>query len=352
MYALGEAGAPVTARATPTLVISQCLEFDACRYDGQRIENGLVRRLRVHARCLPLCPEVALGLGIPRDPILLVAGGARSERLVQPSTGRDLTDAMERTARALLDALPPVDGFLLKSRSPSCGIADAKVLDQPQGALVRFGPGRFARAVLARFSGLAVEDEERLGDPVHADHFLIKLFTLAAFRAAVNERPVTGAASAANGGSAAGRGSVAREASLQGLTVFHARAQLLLFAYDRGRLRAMERLLARADGVPRAELTIAYGRELAAALAAPASAPATADALQRAFSGIEARLPVAERARILAQLEACRQERVPRSAPAATLRAWAAHLHESDLERQLLLSPYPQELAPAPRPST
>lgn len=88
----------------PRLVVSRCLELAACRYDGATIRAPLVRRLAPFVELVPVCPEVEIGLGVPRDPVRLVTlpGGPDCPRMVQPSTGRDLTDAMTGFSRAFL----------------------------------------------------------------------------------------------------------------------------------------------------------------------------------------------------------------------------------------------------------
>jgi uncharacterized protein YbbK (DUF523 family) len=107
----------------PRLVMSACLEMEACRYNGQSIRARFVPRLAEHVELIPVCPEVEIGLGVPRPPVRLVSDGDEV-RMVQPATGRDLTGAMAGFSRTFLDGLQEVDGFLLKSRSPSCGPKD------------------------------------------------------------------------------------------------------------------------------------------------------------------------------------------------------------------------------------
>ena len=160
----------------PRIVVSKCLEFAPCRYDGTMISEKFVRRLKDHVMFLPVCPETEIGLGCPRDPIRIVLAGGRP-RLVQPATGRDVTEAMQAFAEAFLGGLEAVDGFLLKSRSPSCGIRDVKRYgcaedEAPQGR----GSGVFGGAVLERFSEAVIEDEERLGDRAIRRRFLERLF--------------------------------------------------------------------------------------------------------------------------------------------------------------------------------
>ena len=146
----------------PVLLISKCLGFDACRYNGQKLRDGLVDRLAPLTRVELVCPEVEIGLGVPRDPVRLVLDGT-DVRLVQPESGKDVTTAMKRFARRYVDELPEIDGAFLKGRSPSCGVTDAKVYRGAQkGPAVQRGAGLFAAAVLERFPNAAIEDEGRL----------------------------------------------------------------------------------------------------------------------------------------------------------------------------------------------
>jgi uncharacterized protein YbbK (DUF523 family) len=153
-----------------------------CRWDGARIPFDFINHLRPYARLIPVCPEEEIGLGTPREPIRLLCRGA-STLLIQPANGARLTRKMRGFAKNFLEGIQAADGFILKSRSPSCAIRDAKIFPDARAAHpLGKGPGLFARAVLDRFGSLAIEDERRLMRPAVRDHFLTKLFTLAAFR--------------------------------------------------------------------------------------------------------------------------------------------------------------------------
>ncbi len=135
---------------------------------------------------ITVCPEVEIGLGVPRDKIRLVRGAAQQDSaarlaplLVQPATGRDLTDDMQNFAREFLATLgvDAVDGFILKSRSPSCGIRDTKIFsDSRTEDIVDLGAGLFAKAVLDVFGNLPVEDEARLADREVRRDYLTRLY--------------------------------------------------------------------------------------------------------------------------------------------------------------------------------
>jgi uncharacterized protein YbbK (DUF523 family) len=159
----------------PIVVISRCIDFDSCRYNGAVIKASLRERLEPLVELRPICPELEIGLGVPRDPVNLVPGDG-GVRMVQPSSGRDLTEAMRSFSDHFLDSLDAVDGFILKSRSPSCGVRDARIEGEGRGA------GLFAARVLERFPGVPVADEARLADEAERRAFLDEVFAHAEAR--------------------------------------------------------------------------------------------------------------------------------------------------------------------------
>jgi uncharacterized protein YbbK (DUF523 family) len=235
----------MTGFSRPRLVLSGCLELEKVRYDGEKIAYGFVRELEPFVDLVPVCPEVEIGLGVPRDPIRLIEG-ARGIRLVQPSTGRDLTSEMETFADGFLGSITSVDGFLLKNRSPSCGISDVKRY-RPDGEASSSGKGTglFGEAVLDRFGHLAVADEGRLRDSRIREHFLTKLFALASLR------------------------EVEEAGSLRDLTDFHARYKLLLMAHSQNGLSGLSRLVSEGSQKLFAELVAEYRTEFGAVLRQP-----------------------------------------------------------------------------------
>ncbi len=148
-------------RNKPVVVVSRCLGFGVCRWNGAAIESRLVAELEGEVNFLPVCPECEVGLGVPRQPIRLVRRNS-SLALLQPGTGVDLTRRMVNFSEKFLQSLDRVDGFLLKRKSPSCGLADIPIYDAPDSEypLNKNGSGLFARAVHELFPGIPKEDEE------------------------------------------------------------------------------------------------------------------------------------------------------------------------------------------------
>lgn len=140
--------------------MSACLLGDEVRYDGShRRHTGLVERLGAGVEWLRVCPEVELGLGVPRERIHLVPG-PNGVRLVTECSERDLTDAMHALSRRRLADLERVSGYVFKSKSPSCGIEAG---------------GLFAAAVIERFPLLPVIEERELDDDDAIDRFAARV---------------------------------------------------------------------------------------------------------------------------------------------------------------------------------
>ncbi len=146
----------------PLVVVSRCLGFGVCRWNGVDLgENHLVAKLRGEVDFLPVCPECEIGLGCPRPPIRLLRKDS-AVTLIQPATGLDLTSEMVAFSEKFLRSLTQVDGFLLKRKSPSCGLVDIPVYAAPAAAspLNEKDSGLFARAAHNFFPDIPKIDEE------------------------------------------------------------------------------------------------------------------------------------------------------------------------------------------------
>jgi uncharacterized protein YbbK (DUF523 family)/uncharacterized protein YbgA (DUF1722 family) len=168
----------------PRLGISACLLGETVRYDGAHKRDAfLVESLGRHVEWVPVCPEVELGLGVPREPIQLQVdpGGAGGTRLVSVTRRRDLTEAMASFAEARVDSLAALRlaAYVLKARSPSCGPAGV-----PIAGSTRSGSGAFARVLRARLPHLPVVHEEGLARAAAREAFVAAAFTLARWHAA------------------------------------------------------------------------------------------------------------------------------------------------------------------------
>jgi uncharacterized protein YbbK (DUF523 family) len=117
-----------------------------------------VNELRNRVEFVTVCPEQDIGLGVPRKPIDLVSVGG-DVRVIQKETGRDVTGELKGFSEAFLERLGAVDGFILKSRSPSCGRGTTRIRDESG---VKMGSGVFVSCVENRYPDSVILDEEEL----------------------------------------------------------------------------------------------------------------------------------------------------------------------------------------------
>jgi uncharacterized protein YbbK (DUF523 family) len=152
--------------------ISQCLLGDKVRHDGgHKRDSFLIEALGQHVQWVPVCPEVELGLGTPREPMRLV-GDPQAPRLVTITTEIDHTHTMNHFARQKVRQLEALDlsGYVFKADSPSCGITQVPLFNQ--GIETHDAVGLFARAFMEYFPLLPAEEESRLHDPQAVKTFL------------------------------------------------------------------------------------------------------------------------------------------------------------------------------------
>jgi uncharacterized protein YbbK (DUF523 family) len=162
--------------AKPLVGISRCLLGDEVRYDGSHKRNeAILDCLDGLVEWVPVCPEVEVGMGTPREPIHLVSSAdatsrANGVRLLGVSSGEEWKDRMQTWANRRVQALRDLKlaGFVLKARSPSCGIHDVAI----SGGDGRAGRGVFASALIDALPELPVADEQRLADPRNCEEFL------------------------------------------------------------------------------------------------------------------------------------------------------------------------------------
>jgi uncharacterized protein YbgA (DUF1722 family)/uncharacterized protein YbbK (DUF523 family) len=306
----------------PKLFVSRCLGFDACRYNGLKLLDESVERLKTHADIITACPEVAIGLGVPRNPIRIVQ--EKGQRLLyQPADEKEYSGPMSRWVAEYLDALDPPDGFILKSRSPSCGPWGVKMyvgVENPSSS-EKTG-GFFGGEVVKRYPGYPVEEEGRLKNFTLREHFLTYLYTIAAWREVV-ARPGAGA---------------------KDLVRFHTVNKLLFLAYNQSGMRRLGKLVSRAGEDDFAEILSAYREGLGEIFAKPPKFNNMINAFQHAFGGLSEGLSSTERAFFINSLEEYRDERIPGSTIIHLLMGWAIRFGNEYLQEQTLMAPFPREL--------
>ena len=305
---------------TPKVVVSKCLGFDSCRYNAQKIFDPVVQMLSGHVEFITTCPEVEIGLGVPRNPIRIVREGEKTI-LFQPASGDEVTREMENYIHSFFSELGEVDGFLLKSRSPSCGPWQVKVYNSKnaQGSLGK-GAGIFGGYIVEHFDGYPIEDEGRLKNFVLREHYFTSLFTMAKFR------------------------DLKEQQKMHRLVDFHTQGKLLFMAYNQDILHKMGSIVANHQQRPVQQVLQQYEQLLRTLFAEPPKFTNMINAFQHAFGGLSEKLQPKERQFFLNSLEEYRDERIPGSTLIHLLKSWAIRFENQYLLDQYLMEPYPQQL--------
>lgn len=302
--------------------ISSCLLGEHVRFDGgHKRDSFLTDTFGPLVEWVPVCPEVECGFGTPRESMRLVSHG-RDVRLLTTRSGVDLTARMatysaERSAQLEREQL---SGYVLKKDSPSCGLERVKVYT-PQGGPTRTGRGIFATHLTERFPHLPVEEEGRLSDPRLRDNFVERVFAYWRLRGLFGGRWDRGA-----------------------LVRFHTAHKLIVMSHVPEAYQHLGRLVARAKGVPRADLERRYTELFMAALKAIATPRRHTNVLQHMAGYFKNLLDQASRAELRDTIDDYRKGLVPLIVPITLLRHYVRLYDVSYLAGQLYLDPHPREL--------
>ncbi len=303
--------------------ISACLLGEKVRFDGgHKHDRYLTDTLGQHFQWVPVCPEIEIGLGTPRETIHLVQL-ADDIRLVTTKTKVDLTDKMRSYAKSRAAELAKEDlsGYILKKDSPSCGMERVK-LHHEKAAPRRAGRGMFAESLIERLPNLPVEEEGRLCDPRLRENWVERVFAYHALKQLW-----------------------ARRWKLGDLVEFHTRYKFAVLAHSQAEYRELGRLVADAKRVPRGELRERYESGFMTALRKIATPKKNANVLQHILGFFKKELDSPSRQELLAHIEDYRQGIVPLIVPLTLIRHYVRILHVPYLQDQVYLEPHPKELA-------
>lgn len=302
--------------------VSACLLGEKVRYDGgHQWDRYLTDTLGQYFDFVPVCPEVEIGLPVPRQALRLV-GGAERPRLVTSRSGEDLTERMETWAEQRVVELERegLCGFIFKGRSPSSGMARVK-LYEPSGIPSQKGVGLFARIFMQHFPLLPVEEDGRLHDPKLRENFIECVFTFKRWRDLL----------------AAGR-------SLGRLVDFHSRHKLLLLAHSTEIYRQMGKLVADGKQLPLDELFERYQALLMKGMRLLPTAKKHLNVLQHLLGYFKRELSADEKQELLEIFEQYRRGDVPLVVPVTMINHLVRKYQQPYLAEQFYLHPHPSEL--------
>jgi uncharacterized protein YbgA (DUF1722 family)/uncharacterized protein YbbK (DUF523 family) len=303
--------------------ISACLLGEKVRFDGgHKHDRYLTQTLGPYFEWVPVCPEVEMGLGTPRETMRLEQA-EDGIRMVMPKSGRDLTRPMREYARERVEklALEDLGGYILKSDSPSCGLMRVRVYG-PSGMPSRTGRGLFAEALANRFPYLPIEEEGRLSDPRLRENWIERVFAYRRVQSLWGSRW-----------------------TVQSLVAFHAAHKLVILAHSPKALMDLGRLVAGAKDMPRAELRKRYHEQFMSALAILATPGRHANVLQHMAGYLKKQLDEDSRRELSSLIDDYRNGEIPLVVPLTLLKHYVRRFDIPYLAGQVYLSPHPKELA-------
>jgi len=306
----------------PRLGISACLLGEKVRYDGgDKRDCFLTETFGRHVEWVAVCPEVEIGMGIPREAVRLVGDPAKP-RMMAERSGKDWTPQFNAFAAKRVPALTALDlaGYIFKKDSPSCGMERVRVYSA-KGVPTRQGRGLFAATVMMELPLLPVEEEGRLNDPALRENFIERVFAYHRWqRLARRRRPIAS------------------------LVDFHTRHKFLLFAHSERHYRKLGRIVAEVKHSPIATAYEKYGQLFMGGLAIHATVKKHCNVLHHMMGYFSKELSHAEREELIGHILDFRRNLVPLIVPLTLVRHYVNKYGVGYLQGQVYLQPSPKEL--------
>lgn len=306
----------------PKVVASKCLGFQNCRWNGDTIPVKYIDEAKPHVNFITICPEVEIGLGVPRKPVRVIEHDDRL-RLVQPDTRKDFTDKMTKFTGEYIESLYDIDGFILKGQSPSCGLKGVKIYSSATRTYPnrQRGAGLFASSIAEQFAYAAIEDEIRLRNFRVRENFYTKLFTLSRFRA------------------------IKASGATSELVHFHSAHKYLLTVYSPKQLKLLGKIVANPARKHFPDVIGEYQNHLHLALANIPRHGSHVNVLTHCLGYFKSDLDPGEKTHFLELLEQYRAKKIPLSACISVMKSWISRFDQPQLADQVYFEPYPWELA-------
>ena len=171
----------ITSNIPIEIAVSSCLAGEAVRYDGGDRNNLIVSsKFPKYFKCKSVCPEMAIGLGVPRNPIMIVENTEKSGDFYlvdKADYTLNYTNDMLSYAKREMDYFKNICGYVVKERSPSCGLKQTPRFSR-ENDLITQGAGLFTEQIIHKIPWLPIISESELEDKEALDNFLERVFVL------------------------------------------------------------------------------------------------------------------------------------------------------------------------------
>ncbi len=300
---------------------SSCLLGEKVRYDGGHKNNSYITEtLAQYFDLQAFCPELDIGLGIPRKPIRLSRKGSDVIRcILLDNPVSDFTDALANSANEQRQWHSKLCGYILKKDSPSCGMERVKIWDDVMPA--REGVGIYAGKMMENFPYLPVEEEGRLGDAVLRENFIQRVFIMRRWKQ-LEEQGM----------------------KLNALLEFHSRHELVIMSHNQNRYRELVQLLAAARKDNVLEVAEEYLLKLMLALKIPAARGNHVNVLQHIQVYLKKHLSAQDKLELTETVAKYRLGQLPLIVPITLLNRFFRKHPDEYIANSWYMNPCPEEI--------
>jgi uncharacterized protein YbgA (DUF1722 family)/uncharacterized protein YbbK (DUF523 family) len=307
----------------PKLGISACLMGDEVRFNGGHKESHLcTRELTEYFEFVTACPEVAIGMGIPREPIRLVGDPQNPQAIGSVNSALNVTASLAAYGAQMAEELGDICGYIFMQKSPSCGLERVKVYRENGAPVDGGGRGIYAQAFCERHPNLPVEEDGRLNDAVLRENFITRVFAYAAWQELL-------------------KAGISRRS----LTEFHSRYKYQLMANDPVQYKVLGNLLGSMGRSDPNEIAPRYFSDLMAALKKPATRRTHTNVLQHISGYLKQTLTAADKQEIQQLIAQYHQGIVPLIVPLTLLKHHFRQHPDPYVALQVYMQPHPENLS-------
>jgi len=300
--------------------VSSCLLGDRVRYDGGHKKHSyIVDTLGQYFEFRQFCPEMAIGMGVPRETIRIVDDNNEWRVQGVKNPHLDVTEKLIDCANDQRGWHEQICGYIVKKDSPSCGMERVKVYrkNHPE----KRGSGLYTNTMMQNLPWLPVEEEGRLGDSKLRENFIQRVFVLQRWKAMV-----------------------AGGVSWSKLTDFHARHKLIFFSHDQGKARALGRDLSQSHGEEPETYSGKYLLEMMELLKIVATPANHVNTLEHIRGYLKKSLDTDDKKELGESIENYRNGLLPLIVPITLLRHHFRKYPDPYIDNSWYLQPYPGEL--------
>lgn len=307
----------------PKIAISACLLGAEVRYNaGHKESRWCSRTLSEHFEFVPVCPEVAIGLGIPREPIRLVGDKDHAQAVGTVHPELNVTGPLAAYGARMAEELDDICGYIFMQKSPSCGLERVKIYRDNGAPQREGGRGIYAQAFCERHPDLPVEEEGRLCDAVLRENFLVRVGAYADWQQLLRQ-------------------GLSRRALME----FHSRYKYQLMANNPLQYKVLGKLLGSMGRSDANETGPVYFRQLMAALKRCATRGTHSNVLQHISGYLKQSIDAEDKQEVQQLITQYREGIVPLVVP-LTLLKHLFRLHPDPyIAQQVYLQPHPENLS-------